>query len=186
MLVSAVLVGGAGLSTAQPRDLERLRVLTGLGGNEGSSIGITIEDVADNDAADEGAFVSAVRADLPAEAAGFPEGDVVVAFDGERVRGVRQLTRLVRETPGGGRTVEATVLRGGSRVEQEVTPEFAWRRALLRNDVTDRAMARLPSDSGYGFTFDFQVAAAPGGSASPCRNCRHSSPSTSRSRTVCW
>ena len=78
------------------------------------------------------------------------------------------------------------MLRGGSRVEQEVTPEFAWRRALLRNDVTDRAMARLPSDSGYGFTFDFQVSAAPGGSASPCRNCRHSSPSTSRSRTVCW
>ena len=28
------------------------------------------------------------------------------------------------------------MLRGGSRVEQEVTLEFAWRRALLRNDVT--------------------------------------------------
>ncbi|MBD95920.1 MAG: hypothetical protein CL482_16930 [Acidobacteria bacterium] len=96
-----MLVGGAGLSTAQPRDLERLRVLTGLGGNEGGSIGITIEDVADNDAADEGAFVSVVRADSPAEAPGLAEGDVVVAFDGERVRGVRQLTRLVRETPGG-------------------------------------------------------------------------------------
>jgi len=58
-LVCAVLVGGAGLATAQPRDLERLQVITGLVGNEGSSIGITIEDVADNDAADEGAFVSA-------------------------------------------------------------------------------------------------------------------------------
>lgn len=151
-LVSAVLVGGAGLAAAQPRDPERLQIITGLGGNEGSSIGITIEDVADNDAADEGAFVSAVRFDSPAEAAGFAEGDVVVAFDGERVRGVRQLTRLVRETPGG-RTVEATVLRGGSRVELAVTPESASRR--LRNDITDRVMARLPSDSGYDSAFGF-------------------------------
>ena len=159
-LVCAVLVGGAGLATAQPRDLERLQVITGLVGNEGSSIGITIEDVADNDAADEGAFVSAVRADSPAEAAGFAEGDVVVTFDGERVRGVRQLTRLVRETPGG-RTVEATVLRGGSRVELEVTPESASRRALLRNDVTDRVMARLPSASGYDFAFGFSGVRGP-------------------------
>ena len=155
-----MLVGGAGLATAQPRDLERLQVITGLVGNEGSSIGITIEDVADNDAADEGAFVSAVRADSPAEVAGFAEGDVVVTFDGERVRGVRQLTRLVRETPGG-RTVDATVLRGGSRVELEVTPESASRRALLRNDVTDRVMARLPSASGYDFAFDFSGVRGP-------------------------
>ncbi|MDA1093495.1 MAG: PDZ domain-containing protein [Acidobacteria bacterium] len=85
-------------------------------------IGIEIDEVADNDATREGAFVRAVSDDSPAESAGFAEGDVVVAFDGERVRGVRQLTRLVRETPAG-RTVQATVLRGGSEVELQVTPE---------------------------------------------------------------
>jgi len=73
---------------------------------------------------------------------------------------VRQLTRLVRETPGG-RTVEATVLRGGSRVELEVTPESASRRALLRNDVTDRVMARLPSASGYDLAFGFSGVRGP-------------------------
>ena len=88
----------------------------------GSRIGLSIEDVADNDAADEGALVRDVRADSPAASAGFADGDVIVEFDGERVRSARQLTRLVQDTPSG-RTVGAAVLRDGRRVELEVTPE---------------------------------------------------------------
>ena len=88
----------------------------------GSHIGLSIEDVADNDAADEGALVRDVRADSPAASAGFADGDVIVEFDGERVRSARQLTRLVQDTPSG-RTVVAAVLRDGRRVELEVTPE---------------------------------------------------------------
>ncbi len=88
----------------------------------GSRIGLSIEDVADNDAADEGALVRDVRANSPAASAGFADGDVIVEFDGERVRSARQLTRLVQDTPSG-RTVGAAVLRDGRRVELEVTPE---------------------------------------------------------------
>ena len=101
-LVCVVLVGAAGVASAQTRSGDAVRLFEGFGaGNwatEGSTIGIEVNDVADNDATEE-AFVYAVRDGSPAVSAGFAEGDVVVGFDGERIRGVRQLTRLVRETP---------------------------------------------------------------------------------------
>lgn len=89
----------------------------------GSRIGISIEEVEQGgDAPAEGAVVTGVADDGPASAAGFAEGDVVVRFAGERVRGVRQLSRLVGETPAG-RTVPVEVVRGGDRVKLEVAPE---------------------------------------------------------------
>ncbi len=108
---------------AQAAQLARQRVAIAAPDSAGGSrIGLSIEDVTDNDAADEGALVRDVRADSPAASAGFADGDVIVEFDGERVRSARQLTRLVQDTPSG-RTVEAAVLRDGRRVELEVTPE---------------------------------------------------------------
>lgn len=92
----------------------------------GSRIGVTVQDVAEGaaDAAGpvEGAVVSAVRSGSAAGDAGLEAGDVVVEFDGERVRGARQFARLVRETPAG-REVAATVVRGAERREVRVTPE---------------------------------------------------------------
>ena len=125
-LVCMALIGVGGAARAQTRAEHSPLVLAGVGSGtwdmQGSSIGIEIGELADNDATNEGAFVNAVRDGSPAESAGFAEGDVVVAFNGERIRGVQQLTRVVRETPVG-RTVEATVLRDGSRVALQVTPE---------------------------------------------------------------
>lgn len=113
-LVCAVLVGGAGLATAQSRDLERLQVITGLGGNEGSSIGITIEDVVDNDAADEGAYVNAVRADSPAEA-GLMAGDVITSLDGRTIDSPSMLRRRLSGF-GAGEEVSISVTRAGQQV----------------------------------------------------------------------
>src|SRR5262249_38989526 len=61
------------------------------------------------------------RPDSPAEKAGLKRADVIVEFDGERVRSTRQFGRLVQETPPG-RTVKATVMRGGRRQDVEITP----------------------------------------------------------------
>lgn len=90
----------------------------------GSRIGLSIEEVGQGAAAPpaEGAVVTGVADDSPASAAGFAVGDVVVRFAGERVRGVRQLSRLVGETPAG-RTVPVEVVRNGDRVKLEVTSE---------------------------------------------------------------
>jgi serine protease Do len=93
----------------------------------GSQIGVTIRDLTSEDLkgkAASGVVVEEVEADSPAAKAGFRAGDVVVEFDGERVRSARQFTRLVQETVIG-RPVQAAVLRDGQRVTLNVEPR-AW------------------------------------------------------------
>ena len=111
-------------------------------GADGSYIGVKVGDVeegAGTDAAEEGAVVMEVVDGAPATVAGIELGDVVVEFDGERIRGARQLTRVVRETPVG-RTVVATVLRDGARVAVNVTPGERprpdWGTHMRRVEVT--------------------------------------------------
>jgi membrane-associated protease RseP (regulator of RpoE activity) len=91
----------------------------------GSRIGISIRDVEDGDAKDAkggtGVVVEEVVTESPAGKAGMRKGDVIVEFDGERVRSVRQLTRLVQETPSG-RTVQAALLREGQPTTVSITP----------------------------------------------------------------
>jgi len=82
-------------------------------------IGVTTRDAAPDKP--EGAVITRVEAGMPAAKAGLKEGDVIVEFDGERVRSTSQLTRLVRETPPD-RAVKVAVLRDGKRVELTVTP----------------------------------------------------------------
>ena len=115
----------------------------------GSRIGISVADL---DAADTkgttGVRIESVEEDSPAAKAGLQKGDVVVEFDGERVRSVRQFTRLVSETPAG-RQVTAAVMRDGRRVSVNVTPRDASAFRGLRDDTWRaldevREMARVP------------------------------------------
>lgn len=98
----------------------------------GSQLGVSVRDLTDEDAtrvkapALAGALVESVDDDSPAQTAGFKPNDVVVEFDGERVRSTRQFTRLVQETPAG-RQVPAAVLRDGQRVALSVTPREGGR-----------------------------------------------------------
>ena len=160
-MTGVLLLGSPGLTTAQRRSADRtLRFATQDVG--GSRIGLSIEDVADNDAADEGAVVRDVHPDSPAAAAGFVENDVIVEFDEERVRSASQLTRLVRETPVG-RLVAATVMRDGRRVELEVTPES--RATVLRGAATlgnlGDYVSRFVPEAPLNFTFDYVTRRAP-------------------------
>lgn len=86
----------------------------------GSQLGVMVSDVEAKEAA--GVRIDEVNADSPAERAGLKTGDVVVEFDGERVRSARQFTRLVQETPDG-RTVKIAVLRNGQKQTLDATPE---------------------------------------------------------------
>ncbi|HYN10781.1 MAG TPA: PDZ domain-containing protein [Vicinamibacterales bacterium] len=93
----------------------------------GSGLGITVRDVDESDvkreklAALAGAVVEDVQTDGPAAKAGMKAGDVIVTFDGEKVRSARHLSRLIEETPEG-REVEATVVRAGEKVALKTTP----------------------------------------------------------------
>jgi S1-C subfamily serine protease len=88
-------------------------------------IGVTVRNVTSADLAGKtvegGAFVTSVRPGSPAADAGLKVSDVITEFDGERVRSVRQLERLVEETPPG-RTVEVALTRNGQRQTVKVTP----------------------------------------------------------------
>jgi serine protease Do len=97
-------------------------------GGQDARIGVGIRDLEVEQArTSTGAVVTSVREDSPAEKAGIKEGDVIVEFDGEKVRSARQLSRLVAETVAG-RPVQAVVQRDARRVDLQVTPEagMAW------------------------------------------------------------
>jgi serine protease Do len=102
--------------TATPGDRARraqdFMVLAG----RGAEIGVQIAEGKDG-----GVLVEEVRPDSPAEKAGLKRSDVIVEFDGERVRSGRQFSRLVQETPPG-RTVKATILRDGQKKDVQITP----------------------------------------------------------------
>src|SRR5579871_177021 len=60
-----------------------------------------------------GVEITHVDQDSPAEKAGLKAGDVVLEYNGQRVEGIEEFQRLVRETPAG-RTVRLLIGRGGS------------------------------------------------------------------------
>jgi S1-C subfamily serine protease len=112
---------------------------------------------ATGEAARGGAVIDEVVAGTPAAQAGFKPGDVVVEFDGERIRSARQFTRLVRETPPG-RAVSVAVLRSGSRETVSVTPGARTAGDLVPPDLPqriERSLRRLPRNFDFDFDFDF-------------------------------
>jgi serine protease Do len=99
-------------------------------GAGGARIGVELREVTQEVARErklpavEGALVESVEDDGPAAKAGVKAGDVITGLDGERVRSIRQLQRLVTDTPAG-REVKMTVMRDGKKVDLAVTPEAA-------------------------------------------------------------
>ena len=157
-----VLAAGLGAAVSPPLQAQAvvarapkqraIEVLTG-----GSRIGVSIRDVEAGDAkaakgVSGGVVVEDVTAEGPAEKAGIRKGDVIVEFDGERVRSARQLTRLVQETPAG-RAVQVALLRDGQRTTVTVTPDegrgFSFERFSelqdLARDLPSRIAPRPPA-----------------------------------------
>ncbi|HSD34421.1 MAG TPA: PDZ domain-containing protein, partial [Alphaproteobacteria bacterium] len=67
-----------------------------------------------------GALVSDVIPDSPAAKASVKQGDVILGFDGRNVEEMRDLPRIVAETPAD-KQVELTIWRDGRQVSQSVT-----------------------------------------------------------------
>src|SRR5262245_25934321 len=93
----------------------------------GRRLGVSVSDLEESDVAKSklatpgGVVVDEVEADSAAEKGGLKKGDIIVDFDGEKVRGSRQFSRLVQETPSG-RKVQANVMRDGQRVTLALEP----------------------------------------------------------------
>jgi serine protease Do len=123
MLAAMTAVAGRPAS-AQDR-LGRLVTIAG-----GPQIGVTVREVTKEDAEKAkiaqpvGVVIESVREGTPAATAGLRAGDIVIDYDGERVRSVRHFTRLVQESAPQ-RQVNVVVMRGTSRQTLNVVPNPA-------------------------------------------------------------
>ena len=99
--------------------LEASPGLFGLEMGGGGYLGVYLEEVTAERAKElglqeeRGAVVMKVVAGGPAEKSGLKENDVIVSFNGRRVDSVREMQRLLSETPAD-RTVQVEVIRGSS------------------------------------------------------------------------
>jgi serine protease Do len=115
-------------------------------------IGVRIQDVTEEVAQglgmeqSMGAFIAGATEGGPAAEAGIKDGDVVVEFNGKPVDGMRELPRLVADTPPGD-TVDVVVMRDGERVTLKIT-------VGLLEDETEVAAATpdAPATEGEGGT----------------------------------
>jgi serine protease Do len=94
----------------------------------GTYLGVNLAEIDANRAKelklkdDYGVEITRVEENSPAEKAGLKAGDVVLEYNGERVEGMEQFGRLVRETPPG-REVKLTISRDGKTQKLAATLE---------------------------------------------------------------
>lgn len=105
----------------------------------GSYLGIGVQDVEAGRLRElklkeeRGVEVTAVEEDSPAAKAGVRKGDVVLEMNGQRVEGVEQFVRMVRETPVG-RETKLLVSRAGD--VQTLTAKVAQRKSWTAGERT--------------------------------------------------
>jgi len=166
VLVAAAGAGAAYLPPAHAQTAARAAKAVQVFGGRGSQIGVTIRDVEETDAKENklsavtGVVIEEVSSESPAASAGLKKGDIVVEFDGDRVRSVRQFTRLVQETPAGRKT-QVTVMRGGQRVNATIEPRES--NGFMFDDDTFSAL----HDLGGDFAFAMPRPAIPAPPATP-------------------
>jgi len=93
---------------------------------------------------EHGVEIRSVEQDSPAAEAGLQVGDVVMEYNGQRVEGVEQFIRLVRETPAG-RLCHLTISRNGAT--QKIEARLAKREHPLIGpsfEDLDTALAKIP------------------------------------------
>jgi serine protease Do len=119
---TAINAAGQGIGFAIPINMakELLPQLRAHGSVTRGWLGVSIQEVKPNLAeavgleTAEGALVSQVFADSPADRAGLKRRDVIVEFDGEQIRNYNDLPRRVAVTPPG-TEVDVIVIRDGKR-----------------------------------------------------------------------
>jgi serine protease Do len=117
VLAGAVLAQGqdfSGFIAPQVHEFNNLAPFTG-----GTYLGVSLAEVDENRAKelklkeDYGVEITRVEDGSPADKAGVKVGDVVLEYNGQRVEGMEQFGRMVRETPAG-REVKLTISRDGN------------------------------------------------------------------------
>lgn len=146
--VIGAAVTAALMLAVQPVAAQEPRIVVGPFSGS-ASIGVGIRDVTSDDAAKaklgqpSGVYVESVREGTPAAKAGIQSGDIVVDFDGERVRSASHFTRLVQESVPN-RELAVVVVRGTSKQTLKIVPEESGALNILSGN--GRARARQLQD----------------------------------------
>lgn len=153
----------ASAEAQKKKEIEKEKALLGPGSDshaffampfgEGSYLGVFLEEVTADRvkelglSEERGAIVMKVVEGGPAEKAGLKENDVVVSFNGRRVDSVRELQRLLSETPAE-RAISIEVVRGGSHQTLNATlSKHSQEFQLFRPELADKeAMRRAEAD----------------------------------------
>ena len=113
-----------------------------------SFLGVAIQEI-DSDRAkalklpeEAGVEVTRIAPDSPAEKAGIKTGDVLTQYNGQRVEGMDQFSRMVRETPAG-REVRIGILRNGSA--QTLSAKIAARPLITGQLVPAPTASAVPA-----------------------------------------
>jgi serine protease Do len=120
-----------------------------LVGDGGSWLGVETKEVSAENVqqlklpGERGALVGKIISDSPAAKAGLQKNDVITEINGQRVEGIAQFRRIIREIPAG-RTAQLTVLRNGSAQTVSVTLGKSESRRTLEK-------LRAPSPGSYSF-----------------------------------
>ena len=122
-LLPSLLLAGSSVINAQPpgQAAPRARTMVINSSMNGQSyIGVGLGEI-DSDRAHQlklkdeyGVELTHVEEDSPASRAGLKSGDVVLEYNGQRVEGMEQFARFVRETPAN-RDAKLTISRDGNR-----------------------------------------------------------------------
>jgi len=127
---------------AQLQELNQLHELNNVVPFTGGTyLGVSLAEIDANRAKelklkeDYGVEITHIEEGSPAEKAGVKPGDVVLEYNGQRVEGMEQFGRMVRETPPG-REIKLTISRDGA--PQTLTAMLASRKM--------RFSANFPSD----------------------------------------
>lgn len=119
-IVLAVLLAG-GVYVPSMHAQSRMTRILSLDDSSDAYLGIHMTDVTEDNRADyklddvAGVIVQTVEEGSPAEAGGLKEKDVILEFDGIKVRSTFQFQRLVQETPVG-RKVNLLISRSGKQM----------------------------------------------------------------------
>jgi serine protease Do len=119
-------------------------------------LGISIEELSAQRAQElklpgvYGVLITDVGADTPAAKAGLKNGDVITDYAGQRVEGVVEFRRLVRETPPG-RTAKITIWRDGS--SQTLSAEIGKNENPSPDNLFRNIIPRFgnPGPNAFGF-----------------------------------
>jgi serine protease Do len=128
---TAIVAGGQGIGFAIPVNMAKA-VITQLkekGKVTRGWLGVVVQSITPDLAKsfglkeEAGALVSDVVKGSPADKAGFKNGDIITEFDGNKIREMNELPRLVAATPVG-KKVTVVIVRNGKKLEKTVTIEM--------------------------------------------------------------